>query len=324
MGTRGAPLICGYEAEHAALEADLADLCGAGSVLLFGSGFLANATTLAALAGPDLTIYSDATNHASIVDGCRMARLAGAQLEIYAHRNTQQLCARLANCTTARRLIVSDSVFSMDGDLAPLRELAELRQRFDTLLMTDEAHATLLYGPRGGGLGEQWGLAGQVDFHIGTLSKAVGALGGFVACAAGWRALLLHRARGFIFSTALPLPVIAAARAALWTAQAPPALRQRLWRHVRRFGAALGRPASAAFTAIELGDEHQALTAAAALGARGLHVVAIRPPTVAPGTSRLRISFSAAHSEDDIERLITALDDLGLLRSAEAARSLSG
>lgn len=312
MGPRAAPLISGYSDEHAALERELAELDGTPSALLTPTGFAANAGPLAAIAGPDLVIFSDALNHASIVDGCGLARRAGARLVVYPHADAEALARLLAEHPAPRQLIVSDAVFSMDGDLAPLAELAALKERAGALLMIDFAHAALLWD---GGLPAAVGCpASSIDLHVGTLSKAFGAHGGYIGCNADWRDWLLNRSRPFVFSTAAPRPVLAAARAALRVAREQPELRERLWRHVQRLRDALGQELKSPIVPVPIGDESRTLAAATALRARGLHVGAVRPPTVPAGGSRLRIALSAAHEDADVERLIAALDELALLR----------
>jgi 8-amino-7-oxononanoate synthase len=308
LGPRGSALVCGRTAEHAALENELATMVGTPAALVLPSGWAANAGTLAALASADLTVFSDELNHASIVEGCRLAARAGAQVEVYRHANMEHLAGLLAAARTARLLVVTDSVFSMDGDLAPLAELAALRARYGFGLMVDEAHATLLMGERGSGLAEALGVAAAVDVHVGTLSKAVGAQGGFVA---GSRALvdwLVNRNRAGVFSTALTLPTVAAARAAIRVAQTDPSLRATLG-HYRRLAGPIA-PGRTPIVPVVLGAEKRALGVAASLLEAGYFVPAIRPPTVPPGTSRLRVTLSAAHRPDEVEGLLAALGRL--------------
>jgi 8-amino-7-oxononanoate synthase len=316
LGTRAAPLVCGHGEEHAALEAELAALAGSEAALLFASGWAANTGTLAALAGPDLALFSDERNHASLIDGCRLAARRGATVHVYRHADVAALDDLLAVSPAPRKLIVTDGVFSMDGDLAPLVGLAALRRKHGASLLVDEAHGTLVLGARGAGAAEALGVLGEVDLHVGTLSKAVGALGGFVATTTALRQLLLNDARPFVFSTALPLPVVAAARAALRVRRKEPALVARLFAHVRRLAPPLGAAPTTRILPLVLGDEEAALGAADALLARGLLVPAIRPPTVPPGTARLRITLSAAHEEAEVERLAAAITELGLSPAA--------
>jgi len=307
MGPRGAALVCGHTTEHAALERELAALKGVESALLFPTGFQANLAVLGALGGPDATFFSDALNHASIIDGCRLGR--PRQVQVYRHRDTADLARRLAACGTPRKVVVSDSVFSMEGRAAPLADLADLAEEHDATLVVDEAHATLVRGPAGAGLAAEVGVGDRVHFQVGTLSKAFGAQGGFVACDAPTRRWLLNVARPYIFTTALPLPVVAAARAALAIATRNDDLREALRINVERMGLALGvgpRDGSPIFPVV-VGDNTAAVAESGRLLEAGFHVPAIRPPTVPEGTARLRIALSAAHAAADIEALAAAL-----------------
>ncbi len=304
MGPRGAALICGYTEEHAALEEDLARLKGTESALLFPTGFQSNLGLLAALGGPDTAFYSDALNHASIIDGCRLAK---GSVHVYGHRDMNSLESLLKGATASTRVVVSDALFSMDGTLAPLPELVSLCERYGALLVLDEAHSTLVFGDHGGGVAEHFGLADRVDFHVGTLSKAVGAQGGFVAMSAERRQWLLNTARSYVFTTALPVPMVAGARAAIGAATSE--LRGQLWKNIERFSAELGVPMSSPILSVVLGTEEAAMETSAALFTRGFHVGAIRPPTVPKGTSRLRIALSAAHAPEAIVGLASALSE---------------
>jgi 8-amino-7-oxononanoate synthase len=306
MGPRAAPLVCGYTDEHEALEADLAALKGTESALLFPTGFMANLAALGALGGAETTVFSDELNHASIVDGCRLSR---ARVEIYRHADAGHLESLLAASTARRNVVVTDTVFSMEGDLAPLAEIAALKRRYDFVLVTDEAHATLVLGARGGGLSEALGVSDAVDLHVGTLSKAVGALGGYIATSARMRALVLNTARPYIFTTALPAPVVAGARAALAVASRDASLRARMWERAAELGLALGRSLETPIAPVPIGGEGRALAASRALLERGIHVTAIRPPTVPAGGSRLRVTVSAAPSAEDVAALVGALHD---------------
>lgn len=309
MGPRGSALVCGRTAEHAALEVELAALVGVQAALVLPSGWAANAGTLAALAGPDLTVFSDELNHASIVEGCRLASRAGAVVEVYRHSDVEHLRVLLEAAGTSRLLVVTDSVFSMDGDLAPLAELAVLREQHGFALMVDEAHATLVMGERGSGLAEALGLEHAVDIHVGTLSKAVGAQGGFIAGSQALVDWLVNRNRPGVFSTALALPTVAAARAALRVARTDPSLRAKLAHHRQQL-TAIASAGVTPIVPIVLGAEAKALAAAQALLAAGFFVPAIRPPTVPAGTSRLRITLSAAHQSHEVEALIATIASL--------------
>jgi 8-amino-7-oxononanoate synthase len=209
----------------------------------------------------------------------------------------------------ARKVIVSDALFSMDGDLAPVAQLAELKIRYGATLILDEAHSTLLYGPNGAGLAAQEGVSDAVDFHVGTLSKAVGAQGGFVATSQKNRQWLFNSARSFIFTTALPAPVVAAAQAALDVSLSDSSIRERLWERIAQLSQALDLPMESPIVPIIMGEESLALSASRRLLEQGFHVTAIRPPTVPQGSSRLRIALCAEHSRQDVDDLVAALSD---------------
>ncbi|HZM42918.1 MAG TPA: aminotransferase class I/II-fold pyridoxal phosphate-dependent enzyme [Acidimicrobiales bacterium] len=294
-GTGASRLVVGSRPLHRELETELAAWKGSEAALLFPTGFAANLGLLAALGGPDVTILSDELNHASIVDGARLAR---AQVRVYRHADLDHL-AKLLVEVEGPALVVSDSAFSMDGDVADVAGLVELAASHDALLVLDEAHAVL--GPV-----VEIGIDKDLPLlRMGTLSKALGSLGGFVAGPRAYVDLLCNRARPFIFTTA-PTPAdTAAALAAVRIVRCAEgeALVARLRHHVDRLRA--GHPTP--IVPLVLGDEAGALAAAARLLDQGLLVPAIRPPTVAPGTSRLRITLSAAHTEDQVDRLLAAL-----------------
>jgi len=312
-GAGGARLLRGGSPVHDQLEAALAAWKGQEAALLFNTGFQCNATVIPALTGAGDGVFSDALNHASIVDGCRLARAGGAHLGVYPHRDAAALDARLqawrAGGAPGLALVVTDAVFSMDGDAADLPALKAVCDRHGALLMVDEAHATGLLGPTGAGLAEAQGVVPHL--LMGTLGKALGSFGAFVAAPAPLCAHLLNTARGFIFSTALPPPVAAAALAGLAIARAEPWRRARALALAGRVRAALALPAQpSAIVPVATGTEVRALALAAALQARGWDVRAVRPPTVPPGQSRLRIT-TGAHLEDDaVAGLIAALRSL--------------
>ena len=312
VGPRGAALICGFTDEHLALEDTLARLKGTQAALVFPTGYQANVSLLSALGTADATIFSDALNHASIIDGCRLSR---ARVHVYRHRDVNDLESHL-KATKGRKIVVTDEIFSMDGVGAPLAEIAALKAQYDFTLVTDSAHSTLIYGPNGAGWTAACGVSEAVDFQVGTLSKAVGAHGGFVACGSADREWLLNTGRGFIFSTALPLPIARAARIGIETALDTPSIRQSLWDRVNQVKETLAQLETPALTTssvvgpivpVMMGADSAALEASARLLEAGFHVPAIRPPTVPPNTSRLRIALSAAHSSDDVDDLMNAL-----------------
>jgi len=309
LGPRAAPLVCGYTNRHAELEAEIASLDRSESALVFPTGYMANVGVLTALGAADAEIFSDELNHASIVDGCRLSR---AKVTVYRHRDVDHLESLLEGSKAHRKIVVTDTVFSMEGTIAPLSEIVALKDRFGFVLVLDEAHATLLFGERGSGVAEERGIEDAVDFRVGTLSKAVGALGGYVATSERNRSWLLNVARSFIFSTALPTPVVAAAIAAIRVARSTPKLRERVWWRVSELSEILARPLVAPIAPIRVGDELRSVELSRALFEAGFHVSAIRPPTVPNGRSVLRVTVSAAHEHRDVVALGLALARLGL------------
>jgi 8-amino-7-oxononanoate synthase len=313
VGTGASRVVVGDTAAHQRLEARLAAFERAEAVLLFNTGFAANTGIIPALVGSGDAVFSDALNHASLVDGCRLSR---ARVVVYPHADAEALARALSETPARRKLVVTDTVFSMDGDLAPLRDILVACREHGAALMVDEAHATGVLGSRGAGLCEELGLGAEVDLRMGTLSKAFGGMGAYVATSRAVADLLINRARPFIFSTSLPAALCAAAEAAVDLVEGDDSLRERLWRNIRRFSAglrALGLPAeprSAIFPVI-LGEPDRALEAARRCRERGLLVKAIRPPTVPEGTSRLRFCLSAAHTEGHIDFALEALRRLG-------------
>ncbi|WP_257311030.1 aminotransferase class I/II-fold pyridoxal phosphate-dependent enzyme [Geothrix fuzhouensis] len=312
-GAGGARLLRGTTPLHDELEAALAQWKRTEACLLFNTGFQANATLLPALVGPGDAVFSDALNHASLVDGCRMARAGGAHLGIYRHLDLVDLGAQLAAWRAsvpaeALALVASDAVFSMDGDAADLPALLDLCDRHGALLLIDEAHATGLLGANGAGLAQLQGVHGRVPLVMGTLGKALGAFGAFVCCDALLREHLLNTARGFIFSTALPPPVLGAALEGLRIAQAEPWRRKRALAHAAHLRRPLGQADQpSAIVPVPVGPDAEAVRLATSLQARGFDVRAVRPPTVPEGSARLRIT-TGAHLEDvQIQALVEAL-----------------
>ena len=313
-GAGSARLITGGLVLHDELEARLAAFKGTESALLFSSGYLANLGTVAALVGPGDAVFSDALNHASIIDGCRLSR---AEVHVYRHADAADLDERLAIWRRhvpagARALVVTDSVFSMDGDIAPLPAIVDACERHGAILMVDEAHATGVVGPGGRGAIAGYGLDGRVGVVMGTLSKALGAAGGFIAGSADLCAYLRNRARSFIFDTALPPPTAAAALAALQVVEREPerpvrarSLAGRLATGLRAAGFDVPDP-PAAVVPVVIGEPDPAMALSARLLAAGVLVTAIRPPTVPNGTSRLRATVMATHTDAEIDRATAA------------------
>jgi 8-amino-7-oxononanoate synthase len=297
-GSGASRLVVGGRPIHAELEAELADWKGTEAALLLPTGFVANLAVLATLASsPDVLVVSDEVNHASIIDG---ARLAKGHVAVARHNDVDHVAALLAG-HEGPALVVTDTVFSMDGDLAPVDDLAAVCRQHEALLVLDEAHAVL--GPHLDLASPAW--EGVEVVRVSTLSKTLGSLGGFVAASQAVVDLLVNAARPFIFTTASTPGDAAAGRAALRVVRSPEgdALVARLRGHIDAVRP--GHPSP--IIPIVLGDEAAALDASARLLEQGLLVPAIRPPTVAPGTSRLRVALSAAHTDDQVERLVKAL-----------------
>jgi 8-amino-7-oxononanoate synthase len=314
-GAGASPLVSGYLVPLRALERDLAAWEGTEAALVFPGGYVANLGVVAALAGPLDVIFSDAANHASLIDGSRLSK---ARVLVYRHNDPAHLAELLAAAgpSARRRLIVTDTVFSMEGDLADLPRLDELARRHDTLLVIDEAHATGVLGETGRGLTDSLPALGRGDHlvKVGTLSKALGSQGGFVCGSARLIAFLVNHARPYVFSTALAPPLAAAARRAVFLVGQEPqrrrhllALADLLRAGLRQRGFDTGR-SCCHIVPVLLGEAQAALALSGRLEERGLLVPAIRPPSVPEGTSRLRISLCAAHTEEDVARLLAALD----------------
>lgn len=311
-GTGASRLITGHTELHAEVERRLAAWKGSEAALLFPSGYQANVGTIAALVGRGDHVYSDALNHASIVDGCRLSR---ATVHVYPHADVDALARQLATTPRGgRRLIVTDSVFSMDGDRTPLPALVAAAEAYHSWLMVDEAHAAGVLGPSGAGLAEACGVADRITVHMGTLGKALGSAGAYVAGSRELIDLLVNRARTFVYTTGLVPAAVAAAGAALDVVAAEPERRATVLAHaetLRRGFRALGLDArgDTQIVPVVVGDNARALALAAALLARGVLVTAIRPPTVPHGTARLRVAPMATHTPAQIARLLDTVAD---------------
>ncbi len=311
VGAGASALVTGRTPWHEALERCLARFEHQPAAILFPTGYAANQGVIAALAGPGDTVYCDRLNHASLVDGCRLSR---ARLRIYRHDDLAGLRRELDRPGSGRRLIVTDALFSMDGDLAPLPDLCDLADEFDALLVVDEAHGTGVFGAQGRGVAEFLGVEARVGVRIGTLSKAVGAMGGFVAGSEMLVNWLWNRGRTQMFSTALPPAVCAAAAAALVIIETEPWRRQQLHDLSTHFATGLAaaglttvRGANGPIFPVLVNTPERAMHAAAQLAARGLIVAPIRPPTVPRGTSRLRITLQCGHTRDALDELLATL-----------------
>lgn len=315
-GSGASPLVSGWTEAHESLARDLATFEQTEAALLFPTGYAANVGALTALVGKPDVIYSDALNHACLIDG---ARLSGATIRIYHHKEVDALASLLkADANQFRRsMIITDGVFSMDGDLAPLDRIAELGEEHGAMLLVDEAHGTGVFGRDGRGAASELGVADRVTIKVGTLSKALGSVGGFVAGSARLIDWLTNHARSLIFSTAAPAATVAAAGEALRIVGAEPerrararALGDRLRTALRELGFSVVA-ATGPIVPVVVGDPNEAMALSARLAARGFHVPAIRPPTVPEGTARLRVCVSAAHSDADLDALILAFREAG-------------
>jgi len=315
VGAGASRLVCGNLAPYGELEERLAAFKGKEAALVFGSGYAANVGTITALVGKGDTVILDKLNHASIIDG---ARLSGATIRVYPHRDLNRLEKLLKQpAASGKTLIITETVFSMDGDCAPLREIVELKNRHGAWLMIDEAHASGLYGPRRRGLAEELGVEDGVEVALGTLSKAFGCVGGFVCGSRRLVDLLIHRARSLIYSTALPPATVAAASAAVefMMSDAGQERCSVLWERVNelRVGLAKSGIESKSRSAIQpliLGEEARAVEGSRRLFERGFFVPAIRYPTVARGAARLRLTVTAAHTGEQVKALIESLSEL--------------
>jgi glycine C-acetyltransferase/8-amino-7-oxononanoate synthase len=316
VGSGAARLVSGSLAPHARLETLIANFKGTEAALAFSSGYATALGTLGALCGADDVILLDKLSHASLIDGARLSR---ATVRVFPHNHLGKLESHLAWAATnhpdARVIIVTEAVFSMDGDRAPLTEIVALKKRFGAMLLVDEAHAVGVLGRNGRGLADALRLDGEVDIHMGTLGKALGVAGGYIAGSRRLIELLVNRARSFVYSTAPPPANAAAACAAIefMQSEAGEERRKQLWTNLHTFGAEMPelfsdeRKIQSAIIPLILGDAGRALEAADRLAERGFYVPAIRHPTVARGSARLRITISARHTSQQIAALCGVL-----------------
>ena len=314
FGSGASRLVSGTSALHQELEQKISRFKGTEAALAFNSGYAANTGIIPAIAGEGDVILSDSLNHASIIDGCRLSK---AKVKVYRHRDVAHVEDLLKKSLSAHRtLIVTDGVFSMDGDIAPLPELASLAEQYGSLLMVDDAHATGVLGDTGRGTTEHFGLADRVPVQMGTLGKALGSFGAF---AAGGRTLIDHlvnRSRSFIFSTALPPMVCAASIAALDIVDREPERREQLRENRERFVQgllSLGIPIADSETPIVpimIGDSEKALLVGEKLLEYGIYAAAIRPPTIPEGSTRIRTTVTATHTAEDIDHALGIFDRL--------------
>ena len=317
VGSGAAHLVCGHHAVHHALEEELAAFTKRSRTLLFSTGYMANLGVLSALGRSSQVIHQDRLNHASLIDG---ALLSPARLQRYPHGDTDTLERHLEQKAEYGQaaLVASDGVFSMDGDLAPVPQLAELARRYSAWLVIDDAHGLGVLGDQGGGVLEHFDMTGEDDVHVlvGTLGKAFGCFGAFVAGSDELIETLIQEARTYIYTTAIPPALAQAIRVSLMLVQTEGWRRvhlRKLIAHFRAGAKMLGLPVLPSNTPIQpllVGDSEKALALSEALLARGILVAAIRPPSVPQGSARLRITLSAAHSEAQVERLLETLADI--------------
>lgn len=310
VGAGASPLVSGNLGAHHAAEERFARFAGLPRALLFGSGYAANLGILAALADRDAEIFSDALNHACLIDGARLSR---ARVTVYGHCDLAALETGLASSSAPVKLVATDAVFSMDGDIAPVPQLLALCEKHDAWLVLDDAHGMGVLGPAGRGTLEHFAVASPRVIYMATLGKALGGYGAFVAGDAAMIEWLVQRARTYIYSTALPPMCASVAIAALGLIEDEPAIVAALRARIGDFTSACAAagirvaPSTTAIHPIVVGDTQRALGVAARLHERGFLVPAIRPPTVPEGTSRLRVSLSAAHTKPEVEALVAAL-----------------
>jgi 8-amino-7-oxononanoate synthase len=321
VGTGASALISGHTRLHQKLAEKVAQFKGEEAALIFSTGYMANVGILSAILEDGDLVYADRLSHASIIDGCRMSK---ATLKVFPHRDVQFLARHLGKVATDRKvLIVTDGIFSMDGDLAPLPEIMKLVEQHGTMIMVDDAHATGVLGPRGRGTLEHFGLEGRGTIQMGTLSKAVGAFGAYVAGSLDLTTYLLNRAKSYIYTTALPTSLVAASLAALEVIEKEPQIRQQLWNNRAYYGQgikSLGYNTLQTETPIIpllVGESSLALKMSERLLAHGIFAPAIRPPTVPQGMARIRTSIMATHTRDDLDHALEVFKkvgkDLGIL-----------
>ncbi len=311
VGSGASHLVNGHSAEHHALEEELADFTGRPRALLFSTGYMANIGTVNALVGKGDAIFEDKLNHASLLDA---GLLSGARFQRFLHNNTKSLEQRVAASDAERKLIVVDGVFSMDGDVANLPEMSRIAKAHNAWLMIDDAHGFGCLGKRGGGCAEHFNLSvDELPILMGTLGKGFGTFGAFVAGSENLIETLIQEARSYIYTTAMPPAVAAATRASLQLLQQEHWRREQLVQRIQQFRAGAEKlglelmPSPTPIQPVVLGDEARTMAVAASLEAKGFLVGAIRPPTVPRGSARLRITFCADHTEQQVDDLLSAL-----------------
>ncbi len=314
-GSGGSRLVSGSSDLHRQLEEKIARFKNTESAILFSSGYLANIGTISSLVGPDDYVYSDELNHASIIDGCRLSK---ANLRIYNHLDFEQLDSLVSgDSNPGKKLVVTDTVFSMDGDLADLKVLAGICEKHNAMLMVDEAHATGVLGERGSGATEYFGVEERVPIVMGTLSKAVGSLGGYIAGSRELIDFIRNRVRSYIFDTSLPAASLAASLKSIEIIENENESRKHLWKMIEIFKSGLSElgynviPSNSAIVPILTGDPGPTLRIAEKLREEGVFTPAVRPPSVAPGKCRIRSSLMSSHTEQHIKKALSAFEKAG-------------
>jgi 8-amino-7-oxononanoate synthase len=314
FGSGASRLVSGNTELHEELEHRIAAFKGAESAIVFNSGYAANTGVIPAVAGDGDLVLSDSLNHASIVDGCRLSK---AKTEVYRHRDMDHLETLLRSNTTARRkLIVTDGIFSMDGDIAPLPDLVRLAERYHAVLMVDDAHATGVLGEQGRGTAEHFGLEDRVHIQMGTLGKALGSFGAYVAGTRDIVRYLLNTCRSYMFSTSLPPAICAASIASFNVLETEPWRRKKLWDNRSRLARGLESldiiiaPSTTPIFPLLIGSSNTALQASQEAFSQGIFATAIRPPTVPDGSARLRATVIATHSDVDIDQAVSIFGSL--------------
>lgn len=314
-GSGAARLVCGTLTPHEILETTLARFKGTEAALTFAAGYLTNLSAIPALIGKDGLILADRLCHASLIDGCR---LSGATFRVYHHRDMNHLEHLLARRPAGRHtLIVTDGLFSMDGDIAPMKDIAQLAEQYGAAIYVDDAHGTGILGRTGRGTLEHCEVESRVPYHMGTLSKAIGSAGGYVAGSDTFIAYLVNTCRAFMYTTAPPPGTVAAATAAIQVIEQEPQRRTRLWQNRERLARGLSRlglrlaASESPILPVIVGDPDRAMNLAQALLTQGVYAPAIRPPTVPPATSRIRFTITADHTDEQIDRALEAIERSG-------------
>jgi 8-amino-7-oxononanoate synthase len=311
VGSGASRLISGHMDVHAELEEAMAHFKGSEGCLTFSAGYMANLGILSTLGSPDTTIFSDEWNHASIVDGCRLSR---ARVEVYRHTDVTHLEDLLRASSSRRKIVVTDGVFSMDGDIAPLPDLVTVKDRYGAILVVDDAHAVGVLPPRGRGSADHFGLSGRVEILMGTFSKALGTYGAYLCSTRRMVEYFINKCRPFIFNTGLPPAIAGATLASLGILTREPGRLKALWENGRLFRnemEARGREAGSdtAIVPILVGTDGDTMAVSRALFDRGVFVHGIRPPTVPEGTGRLRLTLMATHTAEMVRTAAARIDE---------------